>query len=75
MLEICPNIKPKCYHRRTSAPDKIVKLNLIYYYKVKTKLQNLAFKFTTPEQETLDENKTSLPSFAIRNQKIRTKIT
>ena len=50
------------------------KLSLKYYYKVKSLLQNPAFKFITPEQETLYANKNSPPAFAIRIKKIHTKL-
>ena len=45
------------------------KLSLKYNYKVKSFPQNPVFKFITPEQETLYENKNSPPPFAIRIKK------
>ena len=49
------------------------KVSLKCYYKVKTLLQNPAFKFKTPEQETTYANKNYLPPFATRIQKLHTK--
>ena len=45
------------------------KLSLKYYYKVKSSLQNLVFKFIISEQEVLYANKNSLTPLAIRIQK------
>ena len=50
------------------------KLSLKYYYKVKSLPQNPAFKLITPEQEALYANKNSPPPFAIRIQKLHTKL-
>ena len=44
------------------------KQSLKYYYKVKSLLQNPAFKFNTPEQESLYANKNSPPPFAVRKK-------
>ena len=41
---------------------------------MKSLLRNPAFKFITPEKKTLYINKNSLPPFAIRLQKIHTKL-
>ena len=49
------------------------KLNLKYYYRVKSSLRNPAFKCITREQETLYANEKSSPPFAIRILKIHTK--
>ena len=49
---------------------KKYKVSLNYYYKVKSLLQNPAFKIITPEQEALCSNKSSPPQFAIKIQKI-----
>ena len=49
------------------------KLSLKYYYKMKSLPQNSAFKFITPEQETLYANKNSPPPFAIRIKEMHTK--
>ena len=48
------------------------KLSLIYYYKVKSLLQNPASKFISTEQETLRVYKNSPLPFAIRIQKLHT---
>ena len=53
---------------------RIYKLSLKHCYNVKSSLQKLAFKIITPEQETLYTNKNSSPLFAIRIQKIHTKV-
>ena len=58
---------------KTSLQIRRDKLSLKYYYKVKSLLQNPAFKFITPEQEIPYTNKNSLPPFAIRLQKIHKK--
>ena len=50
------------------------KLSLKYFYKVKSLLQNPAFKFITPEQEILYANKNSFLPFAIGIQKMHTKL-
>ena len=50
------------------------KLGLKYYYKVKSLLENPAFKFITPDQQTLYAKKNSPPPFAIRIQKIHTNL-
>ena len=50
------------------------KLRLEYNYKVETLLQNPASKIINPKQEAIYANKNSPPPFAIRIQKVLTKL-
>ena len=50
------------------------KLSIIYHYKLKSLLQNPAFKFIIPEKIPLYANSNSPPPFEIRIQKVQTKM-